>query len=443
DAAVFAFGLAVTTLVGLVFGLVPALQAARNDPHRGLQRGASSTGRTTGGHRRTRNILVVAEVAIALVLLVGSGLLLRSMERLFAVPVGFDSSRVLTLQVQETGHRYREDSARYHFFAQALEAVGRVPGVASAALTTQIPLSGDRDEYGVAFEATPTRAAGTYGAFRYAVSPEYVETLRIPLRRGRLLTEHDDAGAPRVALISESLAKARFHEDDPIGQRLRVGGAARAPPYNGVGVVGDVKPMWLALTDSDAVYIPTNQWHWVDQVQSLVVRTRGDAAALAPAMRQAIWSVDKDQPIVRVATMDDLVTASEAERRFALILFEAFALAALVLAAAGLYGVLSGSVAERTREIGVRSALGASRASILALVVRQGLTLTAVGAVIGLVGAIAASRAIVTLLFGVSQLDPVTYLGVVALLSGVSCAACSVPAWRAARVDPAVTLRAE
>jgi putative ABC transport system permease protein len=208
-------------------------------------------------------------------------------------------------------------------------------------------------------------------------------------------------------------------------------------------VVGDVKQASLGLIQSDAVYVTPTQWRWVDKLMSLVVRARGNPAALAPSVKAAIWSIDKDQPIVRVATMHQLVARSAAERRFALILFEAFGIAALVLAAIGIYGVLSGSVSERTREIGVRSALGATRGDIVALVMRQGMTLTGLGVLIGLSGAAAASRAIVTLLFGVSRLDPVTYLGVIALLVGVSGIACWVPAWRAARVDPSITLRAE
>jgi putative ABC transport system permease protein len=197
------------------------------------------------------------------------------------------------------------------------------------------------------------------------------------------------------------------------------------------------------LAESAAVYHPTVQGRWVDNAASLVVRARGDAAALAPAIRQAVWSVDKDQPVVRVATMDDLLTASAAERRFVLMLFEVFAIAALVLATAGIYGVLAGSVAERTREIGVRSALGASRANTIGLIVRQGMMLASLGILIGLVGSTVASQAITAMLFGVSSLDPITYIGVVGLLVAVSATACSVPAWRAARVDPAVTLRAE
>src|SRR6185295_2717379 len=211
-------------------------------------------------------------------------------------------------------------------------------------------------------------------------------------RRGRLLDEHDGAGAPRVAMISESMARRRLPGRDPIGQRLHIGDG---PLYTVVGVVGDVKQMSLALNEADAVYVTATQWRFADNVMSLVVRARGDAAALAPAVRQAVWSVDKDQPIVRVATMDGLLTALAAERRFALILFATFALAALVLAAAGIYGVLAGSVAERTREIGVRSALGASRGEILALVVRQGMKLTGLGVAIGIAGTAAATRVIV------------------------------------------------
>ncbi len=189
--------------------------------------------------------------------------------------------------------------------------------------------------------------------------------------------------------------------------------------------------------------MPNTQWYWADPVMSLVVRTRGNAALLAPAIRQAIWSVDKDQAIVRVSTMDHLLAQSQAQRHFALVLFEAFALVALVLAATGIYGVLAGSVTERMREIGVRAALGASRSDIVGLVVGQAMTLTGVGVIAGLAGALLASRALVTLLFGISRLDPITYGGVIALLLAVSAVACAIPAWRAARVDPSITLRAE
>ncbi len=249
-----------------------------------------------------------------------------------------------------------------------------------------MPLSGDFESYGVQFECHPNDNGE--GAYRYAVSPSYFETMHIPLRRGRLLDERDRAGAPVAILISESFARRKFPGQDPIGQRVRAGpdrGQANRPWDTIVGVVGDVKQTSLALNEPDAFYTTPTQWAWVDNVQSLVVRARGDAAALAPAIRSAIWSVDKDQPIVRVATMESLLAQSEAQRRFALILFEAFALVALLLAATGMYGVLSGRVTERTREIGIRAALGASRGNIVALVVRQGMTLTALGVAIGLV----------------------------------------------------------
>jgi len=448
DAPVLAFALGVTALTGLVVGLLPALQTSRGELRAGL--GESSRRASGGEHRSVRGLLVVAEVALALVLLVSAGLLLRSLERLFAVDVGFDASPLLTMQVQSTGHRFDDDSVRYRYFERVLDEVRGVPGVVAAGFTTQLPLSGELDVYGVHLEEDDARSAGgddgDGAALRYAVTPGYLQAMRIPLRRGRLLDARDRAAAPRAVLINESFARRRFPGRDPIGQRLRFG-PREGDWYTVVGVVGDVKQASLGLTLSDAIYVTPAQWHWVDRLMSLVVRvecprrSRCDPAALAPAVRRAVWSVDRDQPIVRVATMKQLVAMSAAERRFALVLFEAFGLAALVLAATGIYGVLAGSVGERTREIGVRSALGASRVSIVALVVRQGMGLTGLGVVIGLVGAAAASQAIVTLLFGVSRLDLVTYLGVIALLAGVSAAACWVPAWRAARVDPAIALR--
>jgi putative ABC transport system permease protein len=437
DGTVFAFAFALSALIGLVVGLIPARHASRSDLQPGLQEGSQ---RTAGSHQFTRRVFAVAEVALALVLLVSAGLLLRSLQRLFAVPTGFDGSRLLTMQVQTYGRKYDDDRVCHQFFAQTLEAVRQVPGVTAAAFTSQLPLSGDSDVYGARFENDDPEAG--YPVFRYAVTPGYFETLGIPLRRGRLLDAHDAPGAPRVILISESLAKRRFTDQDAIGKRLRVG-PVDSPLFTIVGVVGDVKQTSLAMSESDAVYTTTTQWHWADGTLSLLARARGDAAALTPAIKNAIWSVDKDQPIMRVATMDSLLAASAAERSFVLILFEAFGLVSLILAATGIYGVLSGSVTERTREIGVRSALGASRRDILALVIRQGMALTGIGIGLGLLGAAAASQAISAMLFGVSRLDPFTYCGVIALLGAVSVVACGIPAWRAARIDPMVALRYE
>jgi putative ABC transport system permease protein len=435
NGTVFAFAFGMTTLVGLMVGLIPALQASRGDLVAGIQQGSR---RTAGGRQLTRRMLVVSEVALAIVLLVSAGLLYRSLERLFAVPPGFDAAHLLSMQVQYNGHRYDADGARYRFLAQALEAVRRVPGVASAAFTSLLPLSGDRNEtYGASFED-----GRSYDAFRYVTTPGYCRTMGIALRRGRLLDEHDVAGAPLAALIGESLARSQFPGQDPVGRRMHVGGG-NGSWHTIVGVVGDVKQGSLADIQADAVYItPTQSW-FADDAMWLVIRARNDVTSLAPAVKNGIWSVDKDQPIVRVATMDTLLAVSESERHFAMIVFEAFALVALVLAATGIYGVLSGNVSERLREIGVRSALGASRADILALVLRQGLLLTSLGVAIGLAAAAVVTRGLVSLLFGISRLDAVTYVGVIVLLAVVSAIACWAPAWRAARVDPAITLRAE
>jgi predicted permease len=440
DRAVFMFASAITALVGLIVGLMPALQSNRGELNLVLH----GAGRVSGGeHRIMRRTLVVAEVALALVLLSSAGLLLRSLQRLFAIDPGFDGSHLLTMQVQESGHRYDNDANRLLFFRNALEAVRAVPGVISADFTGQLPLSGDYEVYGVQFEGRgETKEAG----FRYAVTPGYVQTMRIPLRRGRLLNERDTTGAPQAVLINESFANRMFPGKDPIGRRVRLGPDAShndKPWATIVGVVGDVRQLSLAANAEDAFYVPTTQWPWADDVLSLVVRTQGAAAAVAPSIRNAIWSADKDQPIVRVATMESLLAFSEAQRRFTLILLEAFALVGLLLAATGIYGVLSGSVTERTREIGIRSALGASQHVILALILRQGMTLAISGILIGLVGAALTSRLLITLLFGVSRLDLLTYVGVVGLLLAVSAIACWQPASRAASIDPAIIFRAE
>lgn len=438
DGTVLAFAFAVTAVIGVLVGLIPAFHASRRDLHNSLQ---NNSQRTTGEHQATRRTFVVAEVALALVLLVSAGLLLHSLRRLLAVPPGFNASGVLSLQVQTYGHKYDDDQARHQFFAQALDAVSQVPGVTAAAFTSQLPLSGDFDAYGAHFEEDSPEIA--YPAFRYSVTPRYFQVLGIPLRHGRLLDDHDTANTPPVILISESLAKRRYPNVDPIGKRVAVGGLRTSPIFTVVGVVGDVKQMSLGLDDGDAVYTTTTQWHWADGTLSLVVRTHGDAATYVAAIKKAVWSVDNEQSIVRTALMDDLLAASAAERRFVLLLFEAFGLVALTLAATGLYGVLAGSVTERTREIGVRSALGATRQSIVVLILRQGMTLTGLGLVVGLVGALAASQAIVSMLFGVSRMDPFTYVGVMLLLAIVSVIACAVPAWRAARIDPSIALRCE
>jgi ABC-type antimicrobial peptide transport system permease subunit len=272
--------------------------------------------------------------------------------------------------------------------------------------------------------------------------------MRIPLRRGRLLNAGDVSGAPVAVLITQSLASKKFAGQDPIGKHVRVGsdvGQPNRPWATIVGVVGNVKQQSLAIGEEDAFYITPAQWNWIDGVQSVVVRTgeQTNAASLAPAIQQAIWSVDRNRPITHVATMEKLLAASALERRFVLVLFEAFGLVALVLAAIGIYGILAGSVTERTREFGVRAALGATRAGLVVLVMRQGLAMTCIGLAVGLCGALAAGRALNSMLFGVTWFDRITYLGTAILLFAVSGIACLIPARRAASVDPMQALRTE
>ena len=421
---VLLFGMAITTLVGVIIGLVPARHASRSDITIGLQQGSQ---RTAGGHQLTRRVLVVTEVALALVLLVSAGLMLRSLQRLFSVDPGFNTSRLLTMQVQVSGRRFIGD-ARNRYFKDVLDAVGRVPGVNAAEFTSQLPLSGDLDEYGAHFEFDDANVG--YSASRYAVSPGYFELMGIPLHRGRLLNAQDRTDAPLAVVISESLAQRKFPDQDPIGKRVQVG-PADGTWHTIVGVVGDVKQASLAAPQSDALYTTPEQWRFADDAMSLVVRSGGNAATVAPSIRQAIWSVNKDIPIVRVATMDDLLARSASERRFVLILLEAFGLVALVLAAIGIYGVLSGSVTERTREIGVRLALGAQRADVLGLILRDGVKLTLGGVGIGLLGAWAATRLLTKLLYDVSATDPWSFGAVALLLTIVAMLACYLPARRA------------
>jgi len=447
DSTSFLFASVLMAIVALVAGSVPALHISRGDLQSGLR---SASRRIARAHLWTRRYLVVGEVALSFVLLVSAALLLRSMQRLVAVDPGFSPSHLLTLQVVTSGHQFDDVPSnpggadrRRRFFEQSLDAVRYVPGVEAAAFTSLLPLSDDPPvvgQYGAQFDDQDLQSG--YNVFRYAVSPGYFRTMGIPLISGRFLDERDGSTAPQTALISQSLARHHFGIRNPIGSRLHVGPRNR-PWYTVVGVVGNVKQTSLSIDQEDAVYLSTRQTWFADDTLSFVIRARGNAAALVPAVKSAIWSVDKNQPIVRIMTMDRMMAVSEAQRRFTLILFESFGVVALLLAAIGLYGVLSGSVTERIHEIGVRMALGATRSNILARALGDGMRLTACGIGMGVCGAFAASRAIASLLFGTLALDPVSWFGMSVLLTIVAGLACWLPAWRGARVDPATTLRSE
>ncbi|NNF39545.1 MAG: ABC transporter permease [Gemmatimonadetes bacterium] len=437
DVGALGFAAGLAALVGIAVGLAPRLHRSAGGPQafRDAGRGQARRGRAT------RRALVVTEVALATVLLVGTGLILRSTLSLLDVPLGFDPSQVVVMQVQGTGLE-RGDAATHRFYDRVLDEVRALPGVASAAWTSQLPLSGEVDAYGVSL-ADDGAVEGLDGpAYRYTVSPGYLEAMSVRVVRGRGTGADDVAGAPPAAVISESLAARLFPGRDPLGRSIQIG-APRPDPYTVVGVAADVKQESLAGDHAGAVYVASHQWHWADRVRWLVVRSEGDPLSLVASLRRAVWSVDGDQPVVRVQTMDGVVVASEAQRRFVLVVLAAFALAAALLSLIGLYGVVSGIVTERLHEMGVRAALGASGERLVGLVVGQGMGVAAAGLVVGLLVALAARGAVAALLFGVSSLDVATYGGVAALLTLGTAVACIVPAFRAARADPLKALKAE
>jgi putative ABC transport system permease protein len=439
---VFGFAAGLSALIGILVGLIPAVAAGRASGTDGLHRSGS---RSTGGRARIRSTLVIAEVALALTLLVSAGLLLRSVGRLTSVEPGFDPDRVVTMQVVEAGRAFTSGESQLLFYEQALEAVRGVPGVVEAGFTSQLPLSGDIDGYGYEHQEHPEARPGEDGAaLRYAVSPGYFAAMRIPLVTGRLLNEADRSGAPLAVVINQSFAEQLVGKRDPIGQRLRFGPQMGSGKWmEVVGVVGDVKQQSLAADAPAAFYTATGQWEWVDNVATLVVRSSRSATDLVPALKAAIWSVNPNVPIQRIQTMNGFISASAGNRRFALLAIEVLAITALLLSAVGLYGVISGSVTERVREIGVRTALGASPRDVVGQVVRHALTLTLAGVAVGVLGGYAAGRMITSMLFGVTALDPITYGGVIILMVVVALLASWAPARRAVGIDPLIALRSE
>jgi putative ABC transport system permease protein len=440
DGTALLFALFTTVVVAAAIALLPALQTFRGDLQRPLQQNARTA--AGGGHRTARHALVVAEVALALVLLVSAGLLFRSLRELVAVAPGFDPSAVTAAQVQTVGERFRETAAADQFFARVLERVRTLPGVSGAAATNLLPLGGDLQRFGVFPEHAPTTDPGEDGsAYRYAVTPDYFTAMRIPLRRGRLLGEQDRAGAPGAVVISERLAARRFRGVDPLGRRLRIG-PRDGPWFTVVGIVGDVKQSALNIDDAEAVYTTPAQWLFAESAMWIVVRSQA-GEGLPAAIRGAVWSIDGNQPVVRLVTMPALTAATMADRRFALLVFGVFGGVALLLSVTGLYSALARSVTERTREIGVRAALGASSREILSMVLRQGLRLALAGTMVGVAGAIGVTRWLESLLFGTTPTDPLTYAGAALLFMTVAAIASTLPAVRAATIDPAITLRAE
>jgi putative ABC transport system permease protein len=440
DLRVLGFALLVSTLTGLAFGLAPALQASKVELTDALKAGA----RPAGGGRRSlvRGALVAVEVALSLVLLVGAGLLVKSFVRLTEVELGFDPTHVVAADIS-LPYRYNTQEKRTEFYRQLLTRVEALPGVSSAAVAQSVPLSGE--EHGAQFmvvgRAPAPDGSDRHGSIYHRVSEGYLKTLGVRLLRGRNLNERDTAGAPGVALISESLARRVFPGEEPLGKQITLAGDDTPRPREIIGVVSDTRYVTPNLESYSEIYVSYLAEPWFHM--SLVVRAGGDPAALVNGMREEVSALDKDVPLANVKEMEQYVSDSLSPQRFSALLLTLFAVAALGLAALGVYGVISNSVARRTHEIGIRIALGAGGGDVIRLVVGQGMRPVLLGLVAGLAGASALTRLMESLLYGVSAFDPSVFAGVSLLLAATALVACYLPARRATRVDPMTALRHE
>jgi putative ABC transport system permease protein len=438
DYRVLTFALGVSALTGILFGIVPALQASRLDVTTALKEG----GRTGEGHRRTsaRSLLLIGEVALSLMLLIGAGLLIKSFLRLQEIRPGFNSHNVLMGMVALPGAKYK-DQQFAEFFQHLKERLEADPGVQAVGGAINIPLAASGYSIGRGFipEGRPLSRDETIDANYSTITGDYFKALQIPLLAGRIFELRDNAEAPKVVIINEFAAKRHFGSPAAaIGKRLTMWGDEKFPREI-IGVVGDTKASSLTGENGPQVYEPhlqDPQWNFM----AMVIRTAGDPAAFATTLRREVQAIDKDQPIYKVRTMDDVVMNSLGTRRVSMQLFAVFAGAALLLAAIGIYGVMAYSVTQRTQEIGIRMALGAQKSDVLRLVIRQGMAVTVIGVVVGLAGAFALTRLIANLLFGVAATDPLTFIAIPLLLLFVALVACYLPARRAARLDPKIAL---
>jgi putative ABC transport system permease protein len=442
----------VTLLAGLLFGLAPALHASLADLAGAVKEGGR--GETEGiGRNRVRSLLVISEFALALMLLVGAGLTIRSFAALQAVDPGFDPHHVLSLVVSVAGSGEAVEGRREVFYRQLLEQLRRLPGVEKAGAINHLPLAGDLWAWGFRIEGRPAPRPGEMpiGVYRI-VTPGYLASMKLPLVRGRDIAESDTLASPDVVLINERAARKYWPGEDPLGKRISFGvgkdGMRRWVTI--VGVVKDARQDSWADRPEAETYLALFQnrellgdaaTHF--SYLTLVLRTAGDAAALEPAVKQVVWGFDRNLPISGMETMDQVVADATAEPRFEMLLLGMFAAVALTLAAVGIYGVMSYAVSRRTHEIGIRVSLGASRAGVLWMVLRQGMTLAALGTAAGAGGALLLARLIGKLLYAVKPTDPLTLAACIAVLAAVALAATYIPAWRATRIDPVSALRSE
>jgi putative ABC transport system permease protein len=438
DAPVLLFGLAVTLLTGILFGLMPALQASRPDLPRTLKEGARSI--KSGG--RARNALVVVETALAVILLAGAGLLVQSFARLQQVDLGFRPESAVTFRFALPDAKYEEDPQVLAFVDSLMERMERLPGYRSAGAGLVMPLSGSDFTLTFTVAGRPPAPPGMDDAMRVQVAtPGFFHAMGMPLVRGRGFSPQDRNGAPQVVMLNEAAVRRYFPGEDPMGKRITVGWSVNGVRRGGevVGIVGDTKQVAPDEEGQPELYLPFAQAPM--STLSVVVRSTAEPAAVAAAARTAVRELDPDLPIYNLQPLTEAVAESSATRRFYMFLLGGFATVALLLAAVGIYGVISYSVGQRSQEIGIRMALGATRDRVLRAVVGQGLVLASIGAAAGLLGALLATRGLRSLLYEVSATDPLTFAAIAGLLLVVSWIACYIPARRAARVDPLIAMR--
>ncbi len=443
NGAVLLFSAGLVVLSTCVFGLAPAWHSASGNPQAELKEGGRTT--NSGGRNRWCGFLAASEIALALVLLVGAGLMMKSLHRLLSVDYGFRAERVLKMEMDLRTAQYDKDPAVVGFWQQTLDRVRALPGVESAAVGTAIPLTDDHSRTDITVEGMPVMKHGSYPhPDIHVVSPGYERTLGVRLLQGRGFTDADRESAPRVALVNATVAGRLFPGADPVGKRFTFGDvrSERTPKWVSiVGVVADTKMYGIANPARLEVYLPFRQSP--ASGMALLVKSSLEPAALVSAIRAAVAAVDKEQPIFSIATMQEVVNASVSSRRLTLILLTLFSGLALVLAAVGIYGVVSYSVAQREKEIGIRVALGAQRGDVMRLVLAQGGRIALVGIAVGSAASLALTRLMGKLLYAVSAADPGTFVAVAGVLALIAMVACYIPARRTLRVDPLIALRHE
>ncbi|HEU4507784.1 MAG TPA: ABC transporter permease [Pyrinomonadaceae bacterium] len=443
DLKVLGFTLFVSVATGVIFGLAPAIQALRFKQSETLKEGGRDAA-TGGSGKRLRSALVTAEVAVSLVLLIGAGLLINSFVRLRNVDPGFRSDNLLTMRVVMPLSKYLDRPRRIAFYNDMLQRVQSLAGVRSVAITSNLPLYRQGNSMSVRIHGRPELPVAQQPVVvTRIVSPGYLDTMTIPLLSGRKFTDQDEITTPRVAVISETMARTFWPGEDPIGKRFGIGEIESDQSWISViGVARDVRQLELTADPKPQAYLSYLQFGFFDP-RDLVVKTDVDPASLATTVRNAVWEIDKDQPVSNIQTMEAVLAGSIARQRFSMVFLAIFAGLALVLAGVGIYGVMSYSVAQRTREIGIRMALGAQTTAVLKLALGYGMKLVIIGIAIGLVAAFALTRLMSSLLFGVTATDPMTFTLISLLLIGVAALASYIPARRATKVDPLIALRYE